>query len=475
MRYTLRPVRSLLWLLLALTFAVRVGLAWRVPSIHQADEIYQAAEQANRAVNGFGIESWEFQTASRGAFFAVLVEPIYRLHLSPAASQVLTAAVFSLLSVLPIWVVFAWTSRIYGEAAGLLAAVLTATWFELIYFGPKPTADAVGGYLLIAGLYFARMGVTKPDAALAGFILLVALGARMQIAPAIAVSLMVAFSVHWRQRLVAFGAGAAAGLMLVGAMEWAWWGIPFRGHWGYLQNEFVRHVSSYFRNEPITFYAKTYTLIYGGALPVIAFLALAGARRAPAALLVAAAVIVPFHLFGHKEYRFLLSATPLLVFLMSLGTVDLMMRFAGGVKLTTAALLVTGWLVAMFAMAWSDSYRANWLLDRNHVLAFRSIGAEPDACGVALVGIRWYHTPGYSGLGRDVPIYESGRDESEMARLAPAANYILTGPKSPAPPAPYVRWKAYTRPVEFVYRRPGACVRDERFIVRPSGVPGVVH
>ena len=182
MRYTLRPVRSLLWVILALTFAVRVGLAWRVPSIHQADEIYQVAEQANRAVNGFGIQSWEFQTAARGAFFAVLVEPIYRLHLSPAASQVLVAALFSLLSLIPIWVAFAWTRRIHGDAAGLLAALLTATWFELMYFGPKPTADAVGGYLLIAGLYFARMGLTKREAALAGFTLLVALGARMQIA-----------------------------------------------------------------------------------------------------------------------------------------------------------------------------------------------------------------------------------------------------------------------------------------------------
>ena len=475
MRYTSHPVRSLLWLILALTFAVRVGLAWRLPSIHQADEVYQVAEQASRAVNGFGIQSWEFQTAARGAFFAVLVEPIYRLQLSPAASQVLVGALFSLLSLIPIWVAFAWTRRFHGDAAAVLAALLTATWFELVYFGPKPTADAVGGYLLIAGLYFGRLGLRKRDAALAGFVLLVALGARMQIAPAIAIALGVAIVTHGRDRFTALAAGALAGVALVGVMEWTWWGIPFRGHWGYLQNEFVRNVSSYFRNEPVTFYAKVYTLMYGGALPVIAFLALTGARRAASALLLAVAVVLPFHFFGHKEYRFLLSATPLLVFLISLGIVELMVRYGGGVTLRSGGVVVAGWLVAMFAMAWSDTYRANWLMDRNHVLAFRAIGAEPDACGITLVGIRWYHTPGYSGLGRDIPLYESGRDEAEMARLAPAANYVLTGPKSPAPPAPYVRWKDYSRPVEFLYRRPGACVRDDASIVRPSGVPGVVH
>src|SRR6187399_1451391 len=257
MRYTSLPVRSLLWVILAVTFAVRVGLAWLVPSIHQADEVYQVAEQASRAVNGFGIESWEFQTASRGAFLAVLVEPIYRLHLSTAASQVLVGALFSLFSLIPICVAFAWTRRIHGEAAGLLAALLIATWFELIYFGPKPTADAVGGYLLIAGVYFASIGMIRRDAALAGFLLFVALGTRMQIAPAIAAAILVALTVHRRERFAALAAGAVAGVALVGAMEWAWWGVPFRGHWGYLENEFVRHVSSLFRNEPFSFYAKT--------------------------------------------------------------------------------------------------------------------------------------------------------------------------------------------------------------------------
>ena len=120
------------------------------------------------------------------------------------------------------------------------------------------------------------------------------------------------------------------------------------------------------------------------------------------------------------------------------------------------------------------SVPAYWLQDRNHILAFRAIGAEPDACGVALVGIRWWHTPGYSGLGRDVPLYETGRDEGEMAPLTAAANYVLAAPKAPPPPAPYVRWREYSRPVQFVYRRPGGCVGDEGAKVKVSGIPGAI-
>jgi hypothetical protein len=222
-------VKRYLALVLVLSFALRVVLAWRVPSIHQADEVYQVAEQAHRAEYSYGLESWEFKTAARGAFFAVMVKPIFMLDASPTSRQVLVGALFAAFSLLPIWVAFHWTRRIHGEEAGLLAAILTATWFELIYFGPKPTADAFGGYLLIAGLYFARFGDDRRQAMLSGFLLLVALGARMQIAPAIAVALGVA-AFYQRRDLAALAAGAAAGVVLVGLMEWSWWGVPFLGH-----------------------------------------------------------------------------------------------------------------------------------------------------------------------------------------------------------------------------------------------------
>lgn len=262
--------------------------------------------------------------------------------------------------------------------------------------------------------------------------------------------------------------GAVAGLAVAGAIEGFWWGVPFRGHWNYLVMEFVHGASSFFRREPLIFYVKNYVLMYGGLIPVIAFLVVAGARRAPILLLTAVAVVVPFHFIGHKEYRFVVPAVPLLVLLMGLGAADLLMRTTGVIRTRTAALVIAGGLVAGIAISCGDYYRPYWFQDRNHILAFRAIGSQPDACGVALVGIRWWHTPGLSGIMRDLPLYEAGRDERAMARLAPAANYVLTGPKAPVPPAPYVQWQEYSRPVEFLYRRPGACVPDESARVRPA-------
>jgi phosphatidylinositol glycan class B len=457
--------RPALFTILVAAFVLRLGVAWQLPNIHQADEIYQVGEQANRSVNGYGIVSWEFQTASRGALLPSLVTPFYLIPAGPAVHQMLIAALFSALSLIPVWVAFHWAGRLYGAAAGALAAVMMATWFEAVYFAPKPTPDAVSGYLLIAALFFARPGAGRRELFLAGLGFMLALVVRMQIAPAIAITLLVAAV---RRPIAPLVSGAAVALAVAGTIEGLWWGVPFRGHWNYLEMEFVHGASTFFRREPLIFYVKNYVLMYGGLLPVIVFLVFAGARRAPILLVAAVAVILPFHFIGHKEYRFVVPAVPLLVLLMGLGAADLLTRVAGAIHARAAALVVAGWLVAGIAISCGDYYRPYWFQDRNHILAFRQIGAQPDACGVALVGIRWWHTPGLSGMMRDIPIYEAVRDEHAIARLAPAANYVLTGPKAPVPPAPYVRWQEYSRPVEFLYRRPGACVPDEPARVRPA-------
>lgn len=62
----------------------------------------------------------------------------------------------------------------------------------------------------------------------------------------------------------------------------------------------------------------------------------------------------------------------------------------------------------------------------------------------------------------------------EFRFLVPALPVLLMvlGHKVPPPPAPYERWLEYSRPVEYVYRRPGGCVTADEFRVKPVGIPG---
>ena len=453
-------------------FVLRFGLALASPTIHQADEIYQVAEQANRAVHGYGIQSWEFLAQARSALYPSLVVPMFWLDAGPATRQALIAALFTLFSLIPVAVAFLWVVRPYGVRGATVAAFMMATWFELVYFAPKPTGDIVSSYVFLAALFLARPSAGSASVGLAGFCLFLTLALRMQIAPAVAVAGLLALLVNWRQRFGPLFAGVVAAVMLTGFIEWLWWGVPFLGQYNYLRLEFARDVSSQFGRQPLTFYAKNYVLFYGAALPLVALLAWSGAKKAPVLLVAAVALALPFHFIAHKEYRFLVVAVPVLVMMMGVAAADLVARIP---SLGTRRALLTGaaaWVVAMTAISLGDSYRPYWVLDRNHIRAFRAIGARPDACGVALVGIRWFHTPGYSGLGRNLPIYEIGR-ESLPTNIATAANYVLVGHKAPPPDAPYVRVQTYQRPEEHIYMRPGACVPDpEAQIVAPDKVPG---
>lgn len=465
------PRRALPAILFA-CFALRLALAWYLPNIHHADEIYQASEQANRAVNGFGVVPWEFRTASRTALLPTVLEPIYRIPASAAAHRLLQAAFFCALSVIPVWVAFEWGLLSFGAPGAVLCAAVMSLWFELVYFAPKATADAVCSYFLLAGLYLSRRDASSRELVLGGISLMIALALRIQIAPAVALTAVLAVWRAGRARRAAFAAGVAAGLTMAALAEWRWWGVPFQGQVGYLTMEFTHHSSRYFAHEPFTFFVKQYVLMYGMAVPVLAVLVYRGARHAPLALLIALAVVAPFHFVGHKEYRFVVAALPLLVLLVGLGASEAALRL----RLTSTGRLVLvtgGWAIAMVAVSLGDTYRPYWTRFGNHVLAFEEVGRSPDACGVALVGIRWWQTPGYSGIGRYVPIYES-ETMTEPGRMYAAANYVLESTKAPPPPAPYERWREYTRPVQYLYRRPGGCTPDPGSqVLSPPGIPGI--
>ncbi len=416
---------------------------------------------------------WEFRTASRAALLPTLVEPIYRLQIGATAHRLAQSALFCALSLIPIWVAFRWAGGLYGPGAAVLSACIMAIWFELVYFAPKATADVVCSYFLLAGVYLARPAAHRAAVFAAGVSLALALAIRVQIAPAVALTLLLAFSLGGRGRVLALAGGIAAALLVAGIVEWRWWGRPFQGQVGYLVMEFTHHSSRYFARESAIFYIKQYILMYGAALPAIAWLVYDGAKRAPVLLVIALAVIVPFHFVGHKEYRFVIAGLPMLVLLMSVGAWQLLARLDTAPTPRTLTIVICGWIVAMLAVSFGDTYRPFWTRHGNHVLAFEEVGRQPDACGIALVGIRWWQTPGYSGIGRDIPIYEIS-SEDEAARIFAAANYVLQATKATPPPAPYYRWREYTRPVQYLYRRPGGCVPDPASrVLLPPGIPGV--
>jgi hypothetical protein len=172
------------------------------------------------------------------------------------------------------------------------------------------------------------------------------------------------------------------------------------------------------------------------ALPVIALLALWGARREPLPLLVAATVVLAHSAIAHKEYRFIYPALPLIVFCAALGTGELLrwllQRRAGSATLLGALLIACGaWLASSIALATAPTMRPEWTRGRAGVELMSRAGREA-RCGVGLL-VGWSWTGGYSSLHRNLPLYLLGWDRARWNTQAFDAWILPQGVLDPRP------------------------------------------
>ena len=161
----------------------------------------------------------------------------------------LIAALFSALSLIPVWVAFHWAGRLYGTAGGALRRGHDGDVGRGRVLRPQADARRGVGDFLLAALFLARPGAERRDLFLAGVSFMLALTVRMQIAPAIGVALLadrpqIDTDEHrwFRSRPEPLRPWRSPA-----TIEWLWWGVPFRGHWNYLVMEFAHGASELLR------------------------------------------------------------------------------------------------------------------------------------------------------------------------------------------------------------------------------------
>jgi hypothetical protein len=97
-----------------------------------------------------------------------------------------------------------------------------------------------------------------------------------------------------------------------------------------------------------------------------------------------------------------------------------------------------------------------WHRYESSKLSFRELSLRTDVCGVALVGLHWAWSGGYTYLHHEVPLFRVKRGEA-IAPVAEHANYLVAGGSEPAPPGPYTKERCW-QDGGCLYRRPGGCV-----------------
>ena len=438
----------------SLGLILRLGVTFEFPNINHADEIYQTIEQARRLTTGAGVVPWEFETGIRswmlpGLFAGVM--DLGRLW-GRAPDNYLTAiyTFMDLVSLIPVACSFLWGLRVFGLGGAILVGFVTATWAELIYFAPHTLTEVAAGSVLALALYLAypdrrEVGTGRLFAAGVSFGLAFVL--RFHLAPAIAVAVACVCGSEVRQRWLPLFVGASIAVLASGLLDALTWQYPFQSIWLNIWINLYEGISNRFAVLPWFYTVGFLGYFWGGAFAFIVSLALLGGRRLPLLLGVAATILIVHSLIGHKEYRFIYPALPLIATLAGMGTVEVLYalwdRLGPGFSRGYGILMAMGlWSCVSVSLLASAPFQ--YLLQHfsGEIAVFRTLSRDNNVCGVALYGVSVWETPGYSYLRQGIELYRP-HSANELSDEENKFNAIIAKNSVEVPGRSFSRWVCF--------------------------------
>lgn len=446
----------LVFALIFLAFALRVGLALAYPTVDWPDEIFQTTEPAHRLAFGNGVVTWEWLTGARNwalpGWLAIIMRTTAWMGAGSSGYLLGITLKLATVSLAVVWFGYWWGSRVLGARAGILTAIICAVWYDLVYYGPKPLNEVLAAHLLVAGLYLGYWADprSRPARLLAAGVLLGAVvGLRLQLAPAVAVALVFICYRLPRRRWTPVLASAALAFAAFGALDAITWGSPFASYVRSLRVNLVQAKSMRYGVFTWNYYWGYLILRVGWLLPF----SLWGAHRSPVLAAVAAAVLVTHSAVAHKEFRFIYPAVVLLVMLAGVGIADVMARAQKKSQPGARAVAIAGLLLAALSFyTWTTAQMSAKY--KGALPAFRRLSVDSSVCGVGLRGF-WFWSGGYTNLHRNVPIVPV-KDDAAVAASSAAFNVLVTIDGVPGHAAGFALERCWGHAC--IYRRAGGCL-----------------
>jgi phosphatidylinositol glycan class B len=416
--------------ILALALALRLGVI-PIVGFHHPDELWQYLEPAHKLVFDRWVAAWEFRAGIRTWLIPVVVAgPMWLGDVIAPESPLYIYLPRALLAVLSLTVVY-YSAKLalrLSTTHAIVAGFVAATWVELVHFGSRTMSEPVSLALFFPAAYLLlKPGPDRRALFVAGLLLGLSFIVRFQHAPALAALVLLASWGRLRDRLPLVIAGGIIGLAIDGAVDLAVGETPFLWMVENFRINAVENKSMQYGVAPFWHYAIIPLWLWKMAAGPIIALAAFGARRFPILLAVALVNIVVHSFIPHKEYRFILLSTTLIVFLASIGTADLL-QFVRRHRPAWIAAACAAWLAVAVTLALLWPIRGMWMGGRDLTKALQAAGSSPKVCGLALYHLDEPLSASYTHFHRDTPIYGfiGETAEGEMRVNASRFNVVLT-------------------------------------------------
>ena len=448
----LAAARFYLWGILALALAIRVAVIVAGPYIIHPDELFQYYEQAHRLAFGSGVVPWEFHDGARSWLIPGILAPIMKLSRRIGSDPIYyidaIRILCALLSLTVVYVGFELARRRDGWFGAVLTGGLCAIWIDPIFFAPSIMGEVLSAYCFLAAFLVADSPSeqdTPGQMVLVGALLGLAVCLRVQMGPALLVFTVLRCRNQWRRCWLPMLAGGGTVVLLdLGLLDFLTWGSPFHSMWRYVLRGAVEKFGGGYAAGSDSLYA--YGRLIASAwtplsLPLV-FFAMIGAFRLPRLTIVVGALVATYAVFANTEYRYLSCVLLAFPILMGMGAT----YFCGVVqrvfdahhargqlsKLAAGAAIIIGSaLISGIAANSGALFRS---LDRNILDALLAAHRQPQACGLAALGVGWADGWSYTYLDRDIPIY--GASFSTMRQVGSggliAQSVVLRGKALPS-------------------------------------------
>ena len=421
---------------LLLALGLRIAVIFLLPSLEHPDENFQFLEQAHRLAFGYGIMPWEFRDGIRSLLLPTLFSYVFwateKLFGGPQAYIFVARFLLVCLSLLPVAAIYNMAQKRSRNHA-LIAGIVAACWFELVYFSSRSLTDAIAAHFLLTAIALAsRFGAEYSFRRMLaiGFCLGCCAMIRVHLSPAVCIVgwwvLREHFSSRWRPLLV----GVAFPVVAFGIADWITWGMPFHSQWGAVMVNILEGKASHYGERQYWWYWNLLSLKWVGIWPVLLALIASGWQRYKVWILVAVAILGSHTLIPHKEYRFVAPAFECLAIVAAIASADLLEWIRPlldpALRARAVWVLALVWFATSVSLAAAPSYRDNWTRGRELIQLFTGLSSDARLCGLLLYDFSWISTGGYAYLHRNVPIYQMGfGGESDSPRDRWSYNFAL--------------------------------------------------
>lgn len=435
------------------------------------DQLFQYLEIAHRHVFGYGITTWEQRYGIRSPLFPLMLSaPMALGHwLSPNGFTFLlaTKGALALASLGVIWGSYR-IGRLLSPSHGLFAAFVSAIWFEFIYFSTQAFTEsfALGLFFPAAAILLDRERSKTSPLILGGALLATAALIRFQYGPALALFGMMVCGRDFSRWFWA-GVGAFIALAISLLVDLSQGLEPLSWLFANVHQNITLGRSHLYSTQGPFYYVEA---LFITLAPWVGFFLVIGwtaGRTLPPLVVTALANFLVHTGIAHKEYRFILLSSSILILIAALGTADYILRTKSAQDERRRAFkkAALAWVGASLVVALNGTNRWAFTIHRAELMAFQWLHSDKRACGVAIHTRHWSETGAYTYLHRPLPLYIIDEEEAPyMLATTQAAYNMFLIPRFAKHHVPkgYRLERCFSNPRDSnedfcLYRRPGPC------------------